>query len=400
MVIRQQIGRSFVRLQYAAGQPEKPETAHRKELEIMKPCKKQWAQAGTALVCSLAIVLSAFPTFAEDSIDELEGQSSALEAELAGINEDILELSDQISSTEMQVTILNGEIERTSDALSEAEADAEQQYEDMKTRIKYMYEHGNATLLEMLFSAENMSDFLNKAEFIENLSSYDRDALESLQAVQKQIADEKDTLEVQQASLTDLQSSLETQQEELQAKADATSTDLADVQKRLEEAKEAEAARIAAEEAARKAALEASASAGNSSGGSGSYDDSVISSGSISVSTDDLTLLAAMIQCEAYQQYDYLLAVATVIMNRVESPRFPNTIREVIFAPGQFEPSWSGRLNKVLNEGPTALSLQVAQDAINGARLAAVADCYYFLYAGTGHSGINIGNNVFFQSWT
>ena len=71
----------------------------------------------------------------------------------------------------------------------------------------------------------------------------------------------------------------------------------------------------------------------------------------------------------------------------------------VVYAAGQFEPAFSGRLEYVLNAGPTSLSYQVAQDAINGARLAEVADCYYFLYAGTGHPGINIGGNVFFPSW-
>ena len=118
------------------------------------------------------------------------------------------------------------------------------------------------------------------------------------------------------------------------------------------------------------------------------------------VSADDLTLLAAIIQCEARQDYDSLLAVATVIMNRVESPRFPNSISEVVYANGQFEPVWTGRLQAVINSGPTDLSYQVAQDAINGARLAAVADCYFFLYAGsTNRPGINIGGNLFFQSW-
>ena len=51
----------------------------------------------------------------------------------------------------MQVEILNGEILKTSDNLKQAEENEAQQYEDMKSRIKYMYEHGNATLLEMLF---------------------------------------------------------------------------------------------------------------------------------------------------------------------------------------------------------------------------------------------------------
>ena len=363
--------------------------------------KKQWAQTDIALFCSLAVVLSVFPTYADDEIESLEGQSSALESELQGINQEILDLSDQISTTEMQVEILNGEIARTSDELAEAEANEEQQYEDMKARIKYMYEHGNATLLEMLFSAENMSDFLNKAEFIENLSEYDRNALENLQAVHQQIEEQQETLKTQQESFTDLQAELQAQQTELQAKAEETSTNLADVQTRLEEAKAAEAARIAAEEAAReqaaKEAEEAAAAAGNSDN---SYDDSIINNGGIDVSADDTTLLAAIIQCEARQDYDSLLAVATVIMNRVESPRFPNSISGVVYANGQFEPVWTGRLNTVLKNGPTSLSIQVAQDAINGARLAAVADCYYFLYAGsTDRDGVNIGGNLFFQSW-
>ena len=371
----------------------------------MKFYKKRWIQSGIALICSLAIVLSVFPVLADnDEIENLENQSSSLESELQGINEDILALSDEISTTEMQVEMLNGEIARTSDELDEAMANEEQQYEDMKARIKYMYEHGNATLLELLFSAENMTDFLNKADFIENLSQYDRNALEELKGIHQQIEDEQKTLQTQQASLTELQDQLQSQQASLQAKADETSTNLADVQARLEQAREEEAARIAAEEEARrKAAEEAAASVNNGSGSNssgGGYDNSVINGGGINASTDDVTLLAAIIQCEAYQTYDALLAVATVIMNRVESPRFPNSISGVVYASGQFEPVITGRLQSVLDSGPTSLSIQVAQDAINGARLAAVSDCYYFLYAHTSNrDGVVIGDNVFFQSW-
>ena len=230
----------------------------------MKFYKKRWIQSGIALICSLAIVLSVFPVLADnEEINNLEDQSSSLESELQGINEDILALSDEISTTEMQVEMLNGEIARTSDELDEAMANEERQYEDMKARIKYMYEHGNATLLELLFSAEDMSDFLNKADFIENLSEYDRNALNDLKDIHQQIEDEQKTLETQQASLTDLQEQLQNQQTELQAKADATSTNLADVQARLQQAKEEEAARIAAEE---EAARQAAASVNNNPG--------------------------------------------------------------------------------------------------------------------------------------
>ena len=126
----------------------------------------------------------------------------------------------------MQVEILNGEIARTSDALVEAEENENEQYENMKSRIKYMYEHGNATLLEMLFSAENMADFINKADFIENLSEYDKTALDDLKNIYKNIEDQKNTLETQQDSLLDLKDELKKKQTELQEKAKATSTNL------------------------------------------------------------------------------------------------------------------------------------------------------------------------------
>lgn len=337
----------------------------------MKFYKKRWIQSGIILISSLGIVLSVFPSFADDNIDNLKGQTSALESELDGINKDILSLSEEISATEMQVEILNGEIARTSDALVEAEENENEQYENMKSRIKYMYEHGNATLLEMLFSAENMADFINKADFIENLSEYDKTALDDLKNIYKNIEDQKNTLETQQDSLLDLKDELKKKQTELQEKA-----------------KPEEAARLEAE---RLEQLQQN----------GGYDDTITNNGGqIDASADDVTLLAAILQCEAHQNYDSLLAVATVILNRVESPRFPNTIRGVIYASGQFEPVWTGRLDAVLKKGPTSLSMQVAQDAINGARLAAVADCYYFLYAGsTNRPGVNIGNNLFFPSW-
>lgn len=353
--------------------------------------KKRGICAGVAMLCSLAVLLSSLPAQADTEIESLENQTSALENELAGINEEIVSLSEEISATEMQVEVLNGDIARTTDSLNEAIANEDKQYEDMKARIKFMYEHGNATLLEMLFSAEDMTDFLNKADFIEHLSEYDRNALENLKEVHQKIEDEKASLEQQQASLTELTAELNNQKTDLEAKAAATSTNLADVKAKLEQARAEEAARIAAEEAAREAA----ASGGTSSGGSGT-----ISGGSINASTDEITLFAALLDCEAIYDYESMLAVATVIMNRVESPRFGNSISSVIYASGQFSPVWTGKLDKVLQRGPSSLARQVAQDAVNGARLAAVSDCYYFLYAPyTSRDGIVIGDNLFFQHW-
>lgn len=378
--------------------------------------RKSKLHTGTALICSLAIVFSALPVYATDTIDNLQNQTSALENELKGINQDILTLSEKISDTEMQVELLNSDIDKTQDDLEKAQKNEDQQYEDMKSRIKYMYEHGSATMLEMLFSAENMSDFLNKADFIENLSNYDRKALNDLKDVHQQIADQKADLEAQQASMKDLQNQLQTQQTQLQAKAAATSTNLNEVNAKLQKAKEEEAARQAEEarkqaEAAAKAEVAAKAeaaasankqnsSSSSSNSSSNSSSGSSSSSGGSTVASDDVTLLAAILQCEARYDYESMLAVATVIMNRVNSGRFPNSISGVVYASGQFAPVWTGSLDRVLKAGPRSLSIQVAQDAINGARHSSVSDCYYFLYAAsTNRTGVVIGGNVFFTSW-
>ena len=389
---------------------------------------KRRLKAGVALLCSATMTFAlATPYSFADEKETLENKTSDLQSQLAGINQDLLKISDEISDTQMRVTIVNSEILRSEDELAISQQNEDQQYENMKSRIKYMYENGNSNMLELLFSAESMSDLLNKADFIQNISQYDRDMLSELQNIHADIENQKMALQNQQASLNNLENELQQQQAALQQKADETSTDLAQFQAQLQQIREQEAAKAAAEaaakaqqEAAAKAQQQAQASANASSSGNTTSSNTTNSSGSAnsgssnsgnntsggttnnsgsSANNSDLDLLAAIIQCEAYQNYDSLLAVATVIMNRVYDSRFPNSISGVVYAAGQFEPAFSGRLEYVLNAGPTSLSYQVAQDAINGARLAEVADCYYFLYAGTGHSGINIGGNVFFPSW-
>ena len=375
----------------------------------MKSCLKRKLQTGIALICSFALAFSVLPVSAEESAQSLESKTSDLTGQLAGINQELVAISDQISTTEMQVEITNGEIQRTKDSLADTQAKEAQQYNDMKTRIKYMYETGSASLLEMLFSAEDMSDFLNKADFIQNISDYDRKMLSELQETKNQIAEEEKTLQAQQDSLLSLQNRLDKKQSDLQAKAAATSTDLAAFQAQLAALRAQEAAEL---EAKRQQELQQQQEADKPSSGGGNpivtptppaTPDSggdIIQGGGSDATHDELTTFAALLDCEAIHDYNSMLAVATVIMNRVESPLFPNSIHGVIYASGQFEPVWSGRLNSVLSSGPSSLAVQVAQDAVNGTKLSSVSDCYYFLYAGaTNRPGVNIGGNLFFQSW-
>lgn len=364
-----------------------------------------------ALACSLIMACSPVSVYAEE-IADLENKAGSLSSQLNGINQEMVKISDEISSAKNQIEIINSEILRTQDSLADAQADEAERYQAMKTRIKYMYEVGNESLLEMLFSADSMTDFLNKAEFIENISSYDRDMLEKLHTIREDIAEHEQALLSQQASLVGLQEQLEQRRAELNATAKATSTDLATFNTQLaalrqEEARRAEEARKAeeAKKGSQKPVSIPAAAEGPKPGEDQKTeedvsDSTVVNGGASNVSAGELDIFAAILECEAMQEHDSLLAVATVIMNRMGSSTFPNTIKEIVYAEGQFEPVWTGRLDTVLARGASDLSYQVAQEALNGARLASVADCYYFLYAGaTDREGVNVGNNLFFQSW-
>lgn len=342
----------------------------------MKRFSKQKLNAGIALICLIALVCPPVLGQAKE-FSSAQEKATNLQSELDGINKELASISEEIASIEMQTEMMSGEILRTEDSLRAAKKDEDKQYADMKARIKYMYETGDATLLELLFSAENMTDFLNKAEFVQNVSDYDRQMLDRLTEISEDIESKEKTLKAQKKALGELKSDLGKQQKELEKKAKETSTDLDALKEQMK----------------REAAAAAGAVIMNTDG-------RVVHENAMKASADETTLLAAIIECEAYQDYNSLLAVATVIMNRVNDPRFPNTIAEVVYASNQFEPVTLGSLDAVLSRGPSNLSRQVASDALNGARLAAVADCYFFLYAGaTNKGGVNVGNNVFFQNW-
>ena len=145
---------------------------------------------------------------------------------------------------------------------------------------------------------------------------------------------------------------------------------------------EEERAAIAAAEAekARKAAQQA--------GGS------VSQRGAVSASYDDVTLLGALIQCEAGSEpYEGKLAVGAVVMNRLRAG-YAGSISGVIYQSGQFTPASSGSLASVLASGVSGSCLQAAQEAIGGA--SNVGGATSFRSVSSGMSGIVIGNHVFF----
>ncbi|NCC44449.1 MAG: cell wall hydrolase [Clostridia bacterium] len=118
-----------------------------------------------------------------------------------------------------------------------------------------------------------------------------------------------------------------------------------------------------------------------------------VESTEVSISSEELDLLAAIIQCEAGGESDTgKVAVGAVIMNRVNSGQFPNTITEVVYQSGQFSPVASGILSSVLSEGARSDCYAAAQEALNGSN--PIGGALYF-NSGTG-KGQQIGNQHFY----
>lgn len=120
----------------------------------------------------------------------------------------------------------------------------------------------------------------------------------------------------------------------------------------------------------------------------------VTNNGSVTANVDDVTLLAAIIQCEAGNQcYEGKLAVGAVVCNRVRSGAYPNTIKEVIYAPSQFSPAGNGLLAKAVANGVSDSCRKAAEEALSGSTN--VGGACHFRRAG-GLQGLVIGDHVFY----
>lgn len=391
--------------------------------------KKRALRSALAItICTVTIASVNTPVYSAPSTDELESTTSGLKGELNDLNSQLSSLSKELDNTSSQIEDLSAKVEKSKLDLASAQLDEEAQYDSMKDRIKFMYEGGGASLVQILLTSESMGDFLNKAEYVATISQYDRKMLEELQQVRSNVEKKQNDLEQQQSKLSGLQETLTSKRDELNSKISSTSGELADYQAQLDRAKAAEEAlklaqndevsgSVTADDTkntetsntntntnnANKNNQTASTNTNNTNKNNTTNTNTSTNTNSPTVnngnstpaSTTDVALLAAILQCEA-GGYDGMLAVATVIMNRVASPAYPGNLRAVIYQSGQFAPTWNGSLNRVLSKGASSTAYSVAQAALGGARHSAVINCLQFRSASTGVSGINIGGNVFF----
>ena len=342
---------------------------------------------------------------AKEQLDAAKQKESAISDRLDKLNDQLTDVQQSLEDLDTRITQKNDQIAATEQELDEMEQKRRERYEAMKVRIRFMYENSDSSLLNSLLGAGSMSEFLNRVEYFSQVVDYDRNQLEEYQQLLTALNEKQTNYETQKEELLALREQQNAEQEKLttlvaDARTDlkaagAAASDASDAlgdlneqlsaeqknqdiltaqleyEKKLEEQKAAEdRARMEEikrqeeelrqkreEEKRRQEQAESGETAGEPSA-----DDT-----SEPASAEDLELMACIIQCEAEgEPYAGKLAVGSVVMNRVASSSFPNTVMGVIYQSGQFSPVASGRMAARLAAGANSECRQAAQEVLNG----------------------------------
>lgn len=143
----------------------------------------------------------------EDTLKNLEGQKADTESYVRQLDQEMAAISSQLEELSGQIADKESEIAVTQEELSAAQEAEVQQYDAMKLRIKYMYEKGDTTFIDFILESKSISQLLNRAEYISQISQYDRQMLDEYAATRQTIADNEAKLESERADLLALQES-------------------------------------------------------------------------------------------------------------------------------------------------------------------------------------------------
>ena len=287
-----------------------------------------------------------------------------------GIQKEIIALDEEISQKQKQIDDIN-------ESLKKADIELDEQYNAMKARIQYMYEQGNMDYITAFLTSGNISEALNQVEYISNIIEYDRDMMDKYRESIATIEVMKEELEKQKEELEKLKTTQQLKADELITFMNKASVNIKNKEdqiseaesKALEKEKEieqmyeyrkyleemessiiAESIKQSIEESiaeSEAASRREEESRKQSEAGITTWEGETTKQEEATtkivydydVKEGDLEKLSALIYCEAGgQPYEGKLAVGSVVMNRVASRLFPNTLDEVLAQPYQFSP--------------------------------------------------------------
>lgn len=159
----------------------------------------------------------------QQNYQNASGKVSSIQSDVDAISDEIDEIDESLVETIASVEIIRDEVSQkedqiktTTEELQKAQETEQEQYAAMKLRVKFMYEKGDSTYLQLLLESQNFGEMVNKVEYVEKLYDYDRKLLEeyiaarqAVEALKNQLEDEKAELEAQQHELEEEQKSLE-----------------------------------------------------------------------------------------------------------------------------------------------------------------------------------------------
>lgn len=346
----------------------------------------------------------------EENKGNLENQKETEEQKLENLKAQYKAISSDLSALDQKKSEKEEEIETKTAELDAAIAKQEEQYEKMKARIQYMYEQPKASVFELLIKDSGIVEMLNRVDETAQIQEYDRKQLKSIQEAAAEIERQKQDLELAKQELESMIAEAKDKQAQVSALQKKTSASISDYLNQIAQAEEeignteealnakSEAlkklyAQAQAEEAAerRRQAEEAARRLQEAiANGSIKPEDSGIVYGDLNLSQAELDMLTAMIYCEARgESYEGQLAVGYVIMNRVRSTKFPNSLEAVLREHKQFEPAGSGRFDIVLTAYWQQIPGVIGQSEWDSCQKAAMV-CV--------NSDSNVGESLFFRT--
>ncbi len=338
---------------------------------------------------------------AEDKQNSLISEQTTLKGTLDALNKELTAVSENLTVIEGNITVKEQEIDTTRAELEEAENQRDDQDFAMKKRIQFMYESSSMTFWDMLFSAQSFSELINCATYINSITAYDRGMLEQYKGMVALIEEKEEELKLEMADLARLKAEAVREQSRVNGLVEETASVIAQYANEIEELEDSieayqeELAQQNADIEALQKQLEAEKAQSNLAANSAWRDIS-----QVTFEAGDRKLLANLIYCEARgESYEGKVAVGSVVINRVLSERFPNTVVGVIYAPGQFAPvtSTKNSLALALAEDRAARypdCYRAADEAMSG--YSNVGKCVYFRTPIPGLTGIQIGNHIFY----
>lgn len=145
-------------------------------------------------------------------ISDYKGAQADVGEEIEALDEEMVSLLTDINLIEEAIADKEEDIAQTQIEYDAAVAEKDEQYESMKIRIRFMYEKGETSYLQLFFGAKNMGDMMNKAHYVEELYEYDRTLLEEYEAAVQEVAALQDTLEEEKSELETSKTELKEEQ--------------------------------------------------------------------------------------------------------------------------------------------------------------------------------------------